>query len=87
MDAKDCWTECLSRFTPQVEVLNFGVPAYSLDQALLRYEKEGKPFKPRIVLMGFMTNHIRRNVNVYRPFMNPGSIPAAKPRFGWKGIH
>ncbi len=81
VNGKDSWTESLSRFAPQVEVLNFGVPGFALDQALLRYEEEGKHFNPRIVLMGFMTENLRRHVNVYRPFLYRDGLPAAKPRF------
>jgi len=78
---KDCWTQSLSTFAPQVEVINFGVPGFALDQALLRYEREGKHFNPRIVLMGFLTENIKRHVNVYRPFLYKEGLPAAKPRF------
>ncbi len=81
VDGKDCWATCLSRFAPQVEVLNFGVPGFALDQAYLRYEEEGKPFNPRIVLMGYLTENIRRHVNVYRPFLYREGLPAAKPRY------
>ncbi len=81
VNAEDSWTENLSTFAPQVEVLNFGVPAFGLDQALLRYEEEGRQFNPHIVLMGFVTENIKRHVNVYRPFLYRGSLPAAKPRF------
>ena len=78
---QDCWTEKLNASTPRLEVLNFGVPGFSLDQALLRYEEEGTQFSPRIVLMGFLTENIKRHVNVYRPFLYKNGFPAAKPRF------
>ena len=65
-----------------VEVLNFGVPGYGLDQAYLRYRQDGRQFHPHIVLIGFMSENIRRAVSVYRPFYQPEShAPLAKPRF------
>jgi hypothetical protein len=74
------WTGLLER--PGEEVLNFGVGGYGLDQALLRYRLEGRHFRPAIVLIGYMSENLKRSVNVYRPFYNPtGVIPLAKPRF------
>ena len=36
----DCWTAELERAWSGTEVLNFGVPGYSPDQAWLRYQRE-----------------------------------------------
>jgi hypothetical protein len=76
----DAWPARLER--PGVEVLNFGVGGYGLDQALLRYRLEGRQHHPRIVLIGFMAENINRSVSVYRPFYHPtGILPLSKPRF------
>jgi len=78
----ETWAEMLSVTAPGLEVLNFGVGGYGIDQALLRYRQEGKHFHPHIVLIGFMSENINRSVNVYRPFYAPGTgQPLAKPRF------
>ena len=74
------WQEQMIRLNPHLEVINFGVGGYGLDQAFLRYSNEGKLYHPHIVLMGFMQDNINRLVNVYRPFYAPG-IPLTKPRF------
>lgn len=64
------------------EVINFGVSAYGMDQAYLRWRHLGKRFKPHIVLFGFQAENINRNVNILRGFyaFNTG-IPFSKPRF------
>jgi GDSL-like Lipase/Acylhydrolase family len=77
---RETWAARLERHG--LEVLNFGVGGYGLDQALLRYRMEGKRYHPRIVLIGYMSEDLERSVNVYRPFSHPGSqAPLAKPRF------
>lgn len=61
---------------------NFGVPGYGLDQAYLRYLRDGRPTRPRVVLIGFMTEDIQRQVYVYRPFYTvDDGLTFAKPRF------
>jgi len=78
----DVWTEVLARSTPGLEILNFGVGGFGLDQALLRYRLEGRAYRPHLVLIGFMTENIKRSVNVYRPFYAPSTgQPLSKPRF------
>ena len=76
----DTWQEQLNRRDHNLEVINFGVGGYGLDQAFLRYKTEGKIYHPRIVLIGFMQENINRTVNVFRPFYTEG-IPLTKPRF------
>lgn len=79
----DTWEAQLSNINSTYEVLNFGVPGYGLDQAYLRYLKCGNKFGSDIVFIGFMSENIYRNVNVFRSFyLNAykGFI-YAKPRF------
>jgi hypothetical protein len=53
-----------------------------LDQAFLRYQEDGVRFAPHIVVIGFMSENINRNVNVFRPFYTRSQgTPLAKPRF------
>jgi hypothetical protein len=76
------WQRELSRLSGNLEVLNFGVGGYAPDQAYLRYQLDGKAYRPQIVLIGFMYENIRRMVNVYRPFyLRSAGIPYSKPRF------
>jgi GDSL-like Lipase/Acylhydrolase family len=80
---QDTWEEQVSRSGKGIEVLNFGVGGYGFDQAYLRYLHEGKTYRPDIVVLGFMSENIFRNVNVFRPFYNnayAGNL-LPKPRF------
>ena len=67
----------------EVEVLNFGVGGYGMDQAYLRYLKEGVKYKPDIVIFGFSIENVFRNINLFRFFYKKGSsgVPFSKPRF------
>lgn len=74
--------EVLARLDAGLEVDNFGVPAYGLDQAFLRYQREGRPSQPQVVVIGFMSENIFRHVSVFRPFYRPSTeVPFAKPRY------
>lgn len=76
------YPEVLARLDAELHVENFGVPAYGLDQAFLRYQREGRATHPQVVVIGFMSENIFRNVSVFRPFYRPPSqVPFAKPRF------
>ena len=82
----DCWTAVLERAWEGSEVLNFGVPGYGPDQAWLRYRREGRPYQPCGVLVGYMIENVNRVVNRFRPFYAPESgIALSKPRFILQG--
>lgn len=82
----ETWPEYLDNLDPAIESLNFGVSGYGLDQAYLRYLQDGRPFKPDIVLIGFMTENPTRNMSIFRPFYLPQTmLPLAKPRFRLEG--
>ena len=76
------WQTMMEKEIPNLEVLNFGVSAFGLDQAYLRYLEDGQPYQSHIVLIGFMSENIFRNVNTYRPFyFSDTEGPLTKPRF------
>ncbi|HBG60767.1 MAG: hypothetical protein A2Y03_04525 [Omnitrophica WOR_2 bacterium GWF2_38_59] len=78
----ETWQHFMEKKSPDMEVLNFGVSGYGLDQAYLRYLKEGRKFHPHIVFICFMQNDYFRHVNVFRPFYNNNTgVPLTKPRF------
>jgi hypothetical protein len=80
------WEVDLERLEPRLEVMNFGVPGYGVDQAYLRYRQDGRRFHPQVVLIDFMSDNINRVVNVYRPFFFYRSgLPLSKPRFEVRG--
>lgn len=65
----------------RAEVLNFGVGAYGMDQAFLRWLHQGKAFAPDIVVFGLQPDNLKRNLNVFRQLMNINGPPFSKPRF------
>lgn len=64
-----------------LEVLNYAVPAYGSDQALLRYDLEGDAYAPELVVLGFPPADVLRSVNVFRRFWDTSDAPLFKPRF------
>lgn len=82
----ETWAARISSASPRLELLNFGVPAYGLDQALLRFRAEGRKYSPAVVIIGVLPNTLHRNLTAFRPFWDPGAgMPFAKPRFSLSG--
>lgn len=77
----DSWGAQLEAVDPRIEVLNYGVGGYGLDQAYLRYLAEGAAHGSHVALMGFAPDDLGRLVNVYRRFRSNREIPLFKPRF------
>ena len=65
----------------RTEVLNFGVGAYGMDQAFLRWQKVGRDYAPDMVIFGFQSENLNRNVNIFRQLYRSYGIPFSKPRF------
>ena len=63
-------------------VLNFGVPGYGLDQMYLRYQRDVRAWKPKIVILGFIAHDLVRTLWVY-PFLgnHAWDFPFSAPRF------
>jgi hypothetical protein len=79
---QDSWGYHLQRLLgADVQVLNFGVDGYGIDQMYLRYKRDVRPWKPRVVIIGFVEHDLERTMHVY-PFVSlgwPGYL--VKPRF------
>lgn len=65
----------------KVEVLNFGVGGYGMDQAYLRWQKTGIKYNLDLVIFGFQAENVKRNLNIFRALYSHGSFPFSKPRF------
>lgn len=83
---EDSWgyvlQESLRRRGTQVEVLNFGVGAYGMDQAYLRWEAEASQYSPALVIFGILpVAMVRRNGDMLRINRPMEGIPFTKPRF------
>ena len=79
---EDSWGYHLQRLLGDgTQVLNFGVDGYGIDQAYLRYQRDVRPWKPKVVVIGFAGHDLWRALAVY-PFVSfrwPGYL--VKPRF------
>lgn len=70
----------------KAEVINFGVGAYGIDQAFLKWKYHGKKFSPDIVIVGFQPENVKRNLNMLRTlYSRKEALPFSKPRFVIKG--
>ncbi len=80
---EDTWGAQLEqRLGQQVQVLNFGVDGYGVDQSYLRYQRDARPWYPDIVILGFINHDLYRSLAVYSFLSFPGwEFPFAKPRF------
>ena len=59
---------------------NYGVPGYGTDQAYLRFHDNTQD-DAKIVLFGYLSENIQRNVNQLRNFLAPINQCQTKPRF------
>ena len=77
------WGHRLERaLGPDARVLNFGVEAYGIDQAYLRYLRDARPWRPEVVILGVIDHDLYRSMAVYFFLSFPGwDYPFAKPRF------
>lgn len=79
---KETWQSQMESSTKNLEVINFGVGGYGLDQAFLRYMYKGREYKTNFVFIGYMTENIYRNRNRFRPFyFRSTGLPFSKPMF------
>jgi hypothetical protein len=68
------------------QALNFGVGGFGIDQAYLRYSRDGARFDTDIVVEGLQFENVARHLMVFRLIAYPQSkIPFSKPRFYFEG--
>jgi hypothetical protein len=66
----------------RVEVLNFGVGGYGLDQAYLCFRRHAPRLDPDLILVGLTHHAIERTINIYHPYYTCDSgLALIKPRF------
>lgn len=62
--------------------LNFGVDGYGVDQSILRYRRDARPWHPKVTVFGFVQHDFTRSLSVYYFITFPESgYPFSKPRF------
>jgi len=84
------WWRTLERALNEVgtktEVLNFGVGGYGMDQAYLRWKRDGVRWKPNVVVFGWHAGNCYDNMNLVRMLKDPDTgVPFTKPRFLLRG--
>lgn len=80
--AEESWCAELERLSPGVEIANLGVGSYGIDQALLRWRRDGRPLAGDEVWLGILPSVATRVATVYLPAMRHWSPSIAfKPRF------
>jgi hypothetical protein len=65
------YSAVLEQTLPRAEVLDFGVKGYGLDQALLRFRKEGPAFHPDVVVIGFVSAFVLRDSQSFTFYPKP----------------
>ncbi len=82
VEAQDTWEAQLERLSPDLEIANLGVGGYGLDQALLRFRRDGVPLHPDEVWLGVQPQALARVVTTYMPALSRWGFPVGfKPRF------
>ncbi len=81
VDDSQTWEAVIERETGWA-CLNYGVPGYGPDQALLKYQRTG--IRTQFTILGVQEENIARVVNIYRAFYMEDWGPP-KPRFFLEG--
>lgn len=68
-----------------IDVLNYGVGNYGVDQALLRMEREQIPDSVDVTVMAFVPETICRVLSYWKHYLEFGNTFAFKPRFVLNG--
>jgi len=82
VEDEETWPYLLDTASAQHEFANLGMGAYGLDQALLRYRRDGRPLRGDEVWLGWMPAASLRLVTMYRPAQRHWArMVRFKPRF------
>ena len=80
--ARETWSALLDEMRDDVEVANLGVAAYGLDQALMRYRRDGRSLEADEVWLALLPGAALRVTTLYRPLLRHWSLDIGfKPRF------
>jgi hypothetical protein len=66
-------------------VVTFGVPGYGVDQAVRRYERDARPWRPQVAILQFVQDDINRIGSVYLFNKPDWALPFVKPRYVLEG--
>ena len=77
----DTWERRIEAQRSDLEVVNFGVPGYGTDQAVLRWRRDASKLRANVAILGIWPENVCRNLNLVRYFLQPASGFSQKPRF------
>jgi len=77
----ETWLQRLAALRAELETVNFGVPGYGTDQAVLRWRRDASRLRADLAILGIWPEDLCRNLNLIRYFLQPGGGFAQKPRF------
>jgi hypothetical protein len=67
VNAEQTYSEQLEKLLPGSEVINMGVSAYGIDQAVIKYLKYGRAYHPDLIVFGiFGPDYARTTLTFYR---------------------
>jgi hypothetical protein len=73
---EETYSYYLQQLLPNAEIINMGVHGYGHDQMLIFLQEEGIKYKPDIVILGFITADMSRNILQFRDYAKPRFIVA-----------
>jgi len=83
---QETWANYLQqRVSSGVQIINFGVPGYGVDQAYLRYKRDGAKWPVSVAVLAFIQADLYRNVSAYMFLHFDWQMPFSKPIFSIDG--
>jgi lysophospholipase L1-like esterase len=64
----------LQQLLPNTEIINLRMPGYGHDQMLIYLQEEGSKYTPDVVILGFLTPDMTRNMLMFRDYAKPKFI-------------
>ena len=76
----ETWQDYLEMMRNDVEFLNFGIPGGGVDQAYLRWLRDGRKFNPDIVILGIWPDNVIRDLMITSCYRGQSGVAHNKPR-------
>ena len=76
----ETWQDDLERKHGDLEFINFGIAGAGVDQAFLRWRRDGQKFHPDIVILGIWPDNINRNLILVDYYRGQSGVSLNKPR-------
>ena len=70
-DDTEVWPTLLEGLDPEINLLNFGVAGYGVDQMLLMLERQIEEFSPDLVIAAFISDDLHRSTLCFRDYWKP----------------